>query len=68
MARKHLNQRGHNLFSTTALVLAGLLWLANANPIAQVINCGLFVSAAFWWINKSSYAKKAMVYIFGEDE
>lgn len=68
MARKHLTQKGYDLVTTVVLILVGILWLANANPVWQIINCGLFVAAAGWWISKSSFATKMMNYLMGEME
>ena len=68
MARRKLTQKGHDLFATTALVLAGILWLSIATPIFQVINCSLFIGASFWWVTKTSFAKNLSKYIFGEEE
>jgi hypothetical protein len=68
MVRRKLTQKGHNLFATVALVLAGILWLSVATPIFQVINFGLFIAAGFWWVTKTSYSKKLMVAIFGDEE
>ena len=67
MARRKLTQKGHDLFATTALVIAGILWLSIATPIFQVINFSLFIGASFWWVTKTSYSKKLMVAIFGDE-